>query len=249
MVSGDNKEAAREISKLVNIPLSNCCYGTKPDQKLHFIKSLQDDLALKVAFVGDGINDAPALVQADLGIAIATGTDIAIDAADFVLLSGSSEHIENDHEYYETHSTTSLSNIISALSIASKTLHCIKTNFLFAIAYNFVMLPIAMGILIIPCDFTINPMIASASMACSSISVVFNSLRLKRWSLSEISNQAIDYDIENTVNGDDISEFSITNFQKNTRQIKISTSFGDRIRRAFSSKSSNKSSSYELLEN
>ncbi|OWB72105.1 hypothetical protein B5S31_g1807 [[Candida] boidinii] len=249
MVSGDNKEAAREISKLVNIPLSNCCYGTKPDQKLHFIKSLQDDLALKVAFVGDGINDAPALVQADLGIAIATGTDIAIDAADFVLLSGSSEHIENDHEYYETHSTTSLSNIISALSIASKTLHCIKTNFLFAIAYNFVMLPIAMGILIIPCDFTINPMIASASMACSSISVVFNSLRLKRWSLCEISNQAIDYDIENTVNGDDISEFSITNFQKNTRQIKISTSFGDRIRRAFSSKSSNKSSSYELLEN
>ncbi|GMF39224.1 unnamed protein product [[Candida] boidinii] len=249
MVSGDNKEAAREISKMVNIPISNCCYGTKPDQKLHLVKSLQDDLGLKVTFVGDGINDAPALVQADLGIAIATGTDIAIDAADFVLLSGSSEHIENDHAYYETHSTTSLSNIISALSIASKTLHCIKTNFLFAVAYNFLMLPIAMGILIIPFDFTINPMIASASMACSSISVVFNSLRLKRWSPIDISNQSTDFDIENNVNGDDVSEFSIANFQKNNRKIKISTSLSDRIRRAFSLETSNRSSSYELLEN
>jgi Cu+-exporting ATPase len=125
-----------------------------PDRKAATVREVQES-GLAVAMVGDGLNDAPALAQADLGIALRSGTDVALEAGDLVLMHDDPR------------------DVATALHLARRTLRVIKQNLFWAFAYNAVALPLAMG-------NVLNPMIASAAMALSSVSVVTNSLRLRR---------------------------------------------------------------------
>ncbi|CDK27677.1 unnamed protein product [Kuraishia capsulata CBS 1993] len=181
LVTGDNQRVASFIARSVGIPQENCFANCRPDEKLALVNNLQTELGLKVAFVGDGINDAPALVKADLGIAIASGTDIAIDSADVVLLS-------NDTE---ADTSKGLWSVVSTFSLSRKTFNRIRLNFLWAMIYNLVMLPVAMGFLI-PIGITMHPMLASLSMAFSSVSVVLSSLLLKTWKPPKATVQVSD---------------------------------------------------------
>ncbi|ODV86502.1 hypothetical protein CANARDRAFT_27701 [[Candida] arabinofermentans NRRL YB-2248] len=233
MVTGDNSKTAKHVGKLIGMPEGNIFAEAKPGDKLDVVKLLQNN-GLNVAFVGDGINDAPALVQADLGIAIATGTDIAIDAADIVLLSSYNE-LDNATQTTTMNGTafdnddnnkgkSGMSGVLAALDISKKSFKSIKLNFALAVIYNLVMLPIAMGLLIIPFGIMMHPIFASAAMACSSISVILNSLRLKRWKIPDLRKivsknhdgkiASFDLDLESTgTTSRDVTMFNLSNFQ------------------------------------
>lgn len=157
MLSGDSEKVAQNIAKQVNI--ISVIANVMPDEKSKAIKELM--INHKVAMVGDGVNDSPALIQADIGIAVMNGTDIAIDSADIILLN------EN------------LDTILKAINTSKLTMHTVKQNLFWAFCYNCICIPIAAGILYPITGILLNPMIAALAMSLSSVSVVLNSLRLK----------------------------------------------------------------------
>lgn len=172
IVTGDNRAVADAIGSKLGVPSGNIFSEVSPVAKDQVIEDLRQRFGgqenISIAFVGDGINDAPALVQADIGMAISTGTDIAMDSAEVVLM-GSLNKQKSD-----------LTGVVTALQVSAATFRKIKWNFVCATAYNFVMMPVAMGCFL-PFNLMISPPLAAATMACSSVSVVVNSLMLKQW--------------------------------------------------------------------
>jgi Cu+-exporting ATPase len=161
MLTGDNKKTAEAIARELNI--DKIFAEVLPDEKVLKIKELQDSGAYDVvAMVGDGINDAPALAQANIGIAMGTGTDIAIESGDIVIIKGT------------------LDKVAETIKLSKETMKIVKQNLGWAFGYNILGIPVAAGILYPFFGILLSPIIASMAMAFSSVSVVLNSLRLKR---------------------------------------------------------------------
>lgn len=163
MLTGDREETATAIAQKAGIP--KVIAGVLPDGKAAAIKDLQE-AGKKLAMVGDGINDAPALVQADVGIAIGSGADVAIESADVVLMH------------------SDLQDVVKAIKLSQATIRNIKENLFWAFAYNTLGIPIAMGLLHLFGGPLLNPMLAGLAMSLSSVSVVVNALRLGRFKMN-----------------------------------------------------------------
>ncbi|MEZ0171651.1 heavy metal translocating P-type ATPase [Microvirga sp. TS319] len=160
MITGDNHRTAQAIARRIGI--DEVVAEVLPDGKVDVVKRLRQAHG-RIAFVGDGINDAPALAEADIGIAIGTGTDIAIESADVVLMSGD------------------VRGVVNAIALSKATIRNIGQNLFWAFAYNVVLIPVAAGVLY-PVDGTLlSPVVAAAAMALSSVFVVGNALRLRRF--------------------------------------------------------------------
>ena len=163
MITGDNQRTADAIARQIGI--DEVVAGVMPDGKVTAIQKLREQYGA-IAFVGDGINDAPALAEANIGIAVGTGTDIAIESSDVVLMSGD------------------LNGVVNALAVSHATLRNIKQNLFWAFAYNAALIPVAAGALYPAAGVLLSPMLAAGAMAMSSVFVVTNALRLRRLKLT-----------------------------------------------------------------
>jgi Cu+-exporting ATPase len=165
LLSGDSRAVAESVAAQVGIPSDRVLADVLPDQKAATIDNLRAQGRV-VAMVGDGVNDAPALASADVGIAIGTGADVAIEAADVTLVGGNP------------------SDVARAIRLSRATMRVVRENLAWAFGYNVVLIPVAMGLLFPIAGILLNPGLAAAAMAMSSVSVVVNSLRLRRVRLS-----------------------------------------------------------------
>jgi P-type E1-E2 ATPase len=158
MLTGDNINTATAVAK--ELHLSSFKAGMLPEDKLNVVKELQEKGKM-VAMAGDGINDAPALAQSNVGIAMGTGTDVAIESAKITLVKGD------------------LQGVVKAKKLSDKVMRNIKQNLFFALIYNTIGVPIAAGVLFPIFGLLLSPMIAALAMSFSSVSVIANALRLK----------------------------------------------------------------------
>ena len=191
MLTGDNERTARAIGAQAGV--DQVIAGVLPDGKESVIRSLKEKG--KVAMVGDGINDAPALTRADIGIAIGAGTDVAIDAADVVLMK------------------SQLSDVPAAIRLSRATLRNIHENLFWAFFYNVIGIPLAAGVWIPIFGWTLNPMFGAAAMSLSSFCVVTNALRLNLFKVHNVSSNINNPNVSNTINN--------TSKKENTTMIKV----------------------------
>ncbi|MBQ5426712.1 MAG: heavy metal translocating P-type ATPase [Pseudobutyrivibrio sp.] len=197
MLTGDNEKTAQAIAKEAGV--DEVISGVKPDGKEEVIRKLQE--YGKVAMVGDGINDAPALTRADIGIAIGAGTDVAIDAADVVVVK------------------SRLSDVAAAIRLSKATLRNIHENLFWAFFYNVIGIPLAAGAYIHAFGWTLNPMFGAAAMSLSSFCVVTNALRLNLFKMHDSSN---DKPMKNTLGHDMLINNNVTvKEENNTMEITV----------------------------
>jgi Cu+-exporting ATPase len=160
MLTGDSRVVAEAVAREAGI--SRVLAEVLPEEKAAEVRRLREGGRV-VAMVGDGINDAPALAQADVGIAMGSGTDVAIEAADVTLMRGD------------------LRGVVTAIDLSRQTIRVIRQNLAWAFGYNLVLVPVAAGVLYPVARILLSPVLAGAAMALSSVSVVLNSLRLRRF--------------------------------------------------------------------
>jgi Cu2+-exporting ATPase len=164
LLSGDRLEVAKAIAKQLGITNADIMAGIPPAQKAATIQRLQSgNIKSVVAMIGDGINDAPALSQADVGIALHSGTDVAMETAEIILMRNS------------------LTDVVRAIQLSRATFNTIRQNLFWAFAYNTIGIPLAAGVLLPGWGFNLGPASAAALMAFSSVSVVTNSILLRRF--------------------------------------------------------------------
>ncbi len=162
MITGDNRRTAEAVARLLGIDEVHA--EVMPDGKVAAINALKAG-GRRVAFVGDGVNDAPALASADVGLAVGGGADVAIESADVVLTGGD------------------LSGAVSAIGLSRATMTNIRQNLAWAFGYNILLIPVAAGVLYPAFGYMLSPMLAAGAMALSSVSVVLNALRLRAFKL------------------------------------------------------------------